>query len=222
MGESLKKRDEIRLEDTWDLGGHDALRPGLGGALLRDEGQTGDIQKFPGKIKEDGQAPATVWHLTTGYPRISRRSTCTRSSLWTRIRGIRNTRSTPTGRTRSAARPRGSPIYRAEILEIPDVTMKEFYPPDAGASALRTPVGADRVRETEHTLDPAIEEILARSMEATQNPAQIFGMFNNADIQFDPAVDGKGNQVTVTHGALHRSDAEPRPGAERVGVPFHV
>ncbi len=87
-----------------------------------------------------------------------------------------------------------------EILEIPDGTMKEFIrqtPELLRYERLLEQIGKRR----EHTLDPAIEEILARSMEATQNPAQIFGMFNNADIQFDPAIDGKGNQVTVTHGA---------------------
>ena len=56
MGESLKKRDEIRLEDTWDLG---AMMPSdqVWEELFKGtKDRLETYRSFQGKIKEDGQA----------------------------------------------------------------------------------------------------------------------------------------------------------------------
>lgn len=56
MGESLKKRDEIRPEDTWDLG---AMMPSdqVWEELFKGtKDRLETYRSFQGKIKEDGQA----------------------------------------------------------------------------------------------------------------------------------------------------------------------
>ena len=51
-----------------------------------------------------------------------------------------------------------------------------------------------------HTLSGPMEELLAQSYEATQGAAQIFNMFNNADVRFPAILDDKGREVRITHG----------------------
>lgn len=56
------------------------------------------------------------------------------------------------------------------------------------------------LKKKDHTLSVEMEELLARSYEATQGASQIFNMFNNADVKF-PAIKGaNGETVVITHG----------------------
>jgi len=53
-------------------------------------------------------------------------------------------------------------------------------------------------RSAEHVLPPEHEQLLALSGELAQGAADIFSMFNNADIRFPSIQDEKGNEVEVT------------------------
>ncbi len=68
-----------------------------------------------------------------------------------------------------------------------------------------------------HTLSAEMEELLAASMEATQSPAQIFNLFNNADIRFEPVTDRAGRELPVTHGTyislMEHEDRQVRKAA---------
>ena len=56
------------------------------------------------------------------------------------------------------------------------------------------------MKKKAHTLSAGMEELLARSMEATQSPSDIFNMFNNADVKFPSITDSEGKEIPVTHG----------------------
>lgn len=56
----------------------------------------------------------------------------------------------------------------------------------------------DLFRSAEHVLPPEQEQLLALSGELAQGAADIFSMFNNADIRFPSIIDEKGNEVEVT------------------------
>ena len=56
------------------------------------------------------------------------------------------------------------------------------------------------MRKKAHVLSPAEEKILAMSGEATSVGQDVFMMFNNADIQFEPFVDENGNKTELTIG----------------------
>ncbi len=45
-----------------------------------------------------------------------------------------------------------------------------------------------------------MEALLAKSMEATSAPSEIFNMFNNADVKFPEIMDEKNQPVRITHG----------------------
>lgn len=57
------------------------------------------------------------------------------------------------------------------------------------------------LKKKAHTLAAPMEELLAHSMEATQNPSQIFNMFHNADAKFPSITDQEGKELAVTHGS---------------------
>ena len=56
------------------------------------------------------------------------------------------------------------------------------------------------LRARPHTLDAAVEHILALSMEVAQAPAQIFSQLDNADLTFGEVADETGTPVELSHG----------------------
>lgn len=60
------------------------------------------------------------------------------------------------------------------------------------------------IRLKPHSLTPAEEAILAAAGEMARAPANVFGMFNNADLKFPTVKDEQGRDVEVTHGRYIR------------------
>ena len=75
------------------------------------------------------------------------------------------------------------------------------------------------LKKKEHTLSASMEALLAKSMEATAAPSEIFNMFNNADVKFPEIMDEKGTPVRITHGnyiaLMEKQDRRVRQSAFR-------
>ena len=86
-----------------------------------------------------------------------------------------------------------------EILAIPEETLDQFYREEPELAAYRRKIDMI-LRDKEHTLSPAEEQILAEAGEIAVGPGNIFSMFNNADIKFPSVTDVEGNRIQITHG----------------------
>ena len=86
-----------------------------------------------------------------------------------------------------------------ELLELPQDKLLMFMNFDNGIAHFKR-VMEQIIEKKPHTLSGPLEELLAQSYEATQGAAQIFNMFNNADVKFPAIWNGKGDTVTITHG----------------------
>ena len=86
-----------------------------------------------------------------------------------------------------------------EILSIPEEKLEAFMASGNGLDRYRRMIDQILAKKP-HTLSGPMEELLAQSYEATQGAAQIFNMFNNADVRFPQIVNEKGEKVQITHG----------------------
>ncbi len=86
-----------------------------------------------------------------------------------------------------------------EILTLPEETFKQFLQEEAGLGLYRF-VLEELVRQKPHVLSTEEEQLIARAEEVTQASANIFKMFNNADLTFEPVKDEEGHEVELTHG----------------------
>lgn len=105
------------------------------------------------------------------------------------------------GRARSLSYSAGelSSFLVPEILAIPAERLEAFMASGNGLAHYQRMI--DQILEKKpHTLSGPMEELLAQSYEATQDAAQIFNMFNNADVRFPAILDDKGREVRITHG----------------------
>lgn len=85
-----------------------------------------------------------------------------------------------------------------EILAIPKEVLQRYMESDSGMAEFKRLMEII-LNKRDHTLSAEMEELLARSYEATQGASQIFTMFNNADVKF-PAITGEhGQEIRITH-----------------------
>ncbi|HLT58857.1 MAG TPA: oligoendopeptidase F [Limnochordales bacterium] len=89
-----------------------------------------------------------------------------------------------------------------ELLQMPEARLREYL--DSPELALYRHHLEDILRHKPHTLSPPEEAILAAAGEVTQAPANVFDMFNDADLKFPAIQDEKGQWVELTHGRYIR------------------
>ena len=103
-----------------------------------------------------------------------------------------------------------------EIMAISDETLEKFYAEQPKLERYRRYLTNMR-RRKEHTLSPAEEKLLAAAGEMASAPDDIYGMFADADISFQDAVDSKGNAHPLRQGTFvsyeSSSDRELRKSA---------
>lgn len=90
-----------------------------------------------------------------------------------------------------------------EILAIGEEKLNAFFEEESQLGHYRRKIDLI-LREKEHTLSPAEEQILAEAGEIAVGPGNIFSMFNNADIKFPSITDVEGNRIQITHGNFIR------------------
>ena len=83
-----------------------------------------------------------------------------------------------------------------EIMAITDKQLDAFYADCPKLERYRRYLTNLR-RKREHILSPAEEKLLAAAGELSQAPDTIYGMFADADLKFDEALDADGNAHTV-------------------------
>ena len=86
-----------------------------------------------------------------------------------------------------------------EIVRIPEVILEKFYEDEP--RLLKYRIFLQRILQAKaHTLSEREEEMLAKAEELGQAPANIFAMFNNADLTFPEVENEKGEKLPLTQG----------------------
>ena len=83
-----------------------------------------------------------------------------------------------------------------ELMAISDVQLDSFYADCPKLERYRRYLTNLR-RKREHVLSPAEEKLIAAAGELARAPDNIYGMFADADLKFDDALDSDGNGHTV-------------------------
>ena len=95
-----------------------------------------------------------------------------------------------------------------EIMAISDEQLEAFYAEYPALERYRRALTDER-RFKAHTLSAAEEKLLASAGEMSGAPTQIYGMFANADITFEDAVDSEGNKHVLRQGNFVSYEESP-------------
>lgn len=88
-------------------------------------------------------------------------------------------------------------FYEPEILALGEESLRRFLEEAPGLKAYERGLEL-LLRQKDHTLDRAGEELLAKSGSVLSGPAQTYNLLENADLKFQP-VDHKGETIEITN-----------------------
>lgn len=215
----MKKRSEAAIETTWKL--EDILEDDQAWEALYAEAkkELERYQEFKGHL---GESADQLYQCLKFDDESSQKME--RLYVYARMRSDQDTRDQKYqemfGRAQSLSYSAAelSSFLIPELMEIPSERLDAFLASGSGIAHFRRAIDQILAKKP-HTLSGPMEELLAQSYEATQGAAQIFTMFNNADVRFPSIADADGAAVTITHSnyiaLMESSDRRVRENAFR-------
>ncbi len=200
MAAELKKRSEVRVEDTWNLSDIYKTMADYEADIKAVEGLVGEIAEMKGRLCENGKTLKKYFDINeeinkkldkaANYVmRLADQDTKNTEnqalrmklmSFWTKL-----------GESLAFAEP--------ELIEGLSAKKDELYKEEPGLHAYDVSI-RNILRMKEHTLSPEMEKLMASAGEVLGGASDVFGMFDNADLVFPEITDDKGEKVRITHG----------------------
>ena len=196
----MKKRDEIPVCDTWNLADILPSESAWEDLFRETESSLSGYKRYEGHLADSGE-------MLFSCLRFDEEMSLNIETLFVYGRQ-KSDEDTGNARYQELSSRARSLSYKAaglssflvpEILAIPQENLTEFRENTAELKRY------DRtfeiiLKKKDHTLSAPMEALLAKSMEATSGPSEIFHMFNNADVKFPEIKDEKNQPVRITHG----------------------
>lgn len=200
MANTLPTRDQVAVEDTWDLSlmyaDRDAweadvkLAQEMGRKLAAQEGHVCDsAQSLLQTLQQNTDLYRKLVHLDVYVSCLSDQDTGndTHQEMSQRfcsiIAGIQSSIS----------------FITPEILELEPAQLESYYQQCPELEAYRIDL-EDTLRLKPHILSKDMEKLLADAAEVCGNPGQTYSIFSNADMKFPEVMDENGEMVQITHG----------------------
>lgn len=194
------KREEIALEDTWKL--EDMLASDREWENLYQQ-EKEELQKYPQYKGRLGESADTLYQCLKFDDERSWKIEIL--YMYARMRMDQDTGNQhyqemfARAQSLSSSAAQQSSFMAPELLALPEEKLKEFFAADNGIQHFQRAMEQVLAKKP-HTLSGELEDLLAQSCEATQGAAQIFTMFNNADILFPVITGSEGESIRITHG----------------------
>ncbi len=196
--DEIRERSQIPAEDTWateDMYPSDAAWEEELDTLEQDQNE---LVSYAGRLGES--AEVLFAYLRKSEATDEKISLLANYCMRKSDEDTRNaTYQAMTGKFMSVVVAMGAALSfeTPELLAIPDDTMDGFYAAYPALERYRRALTNVR-RKKAHVLSPAEEKLLASAGELSQTPDTVYGMFADADLKFDDALDAEGNPRTVS------------------------
>ena len=208
MSQTIRKRTEIPVEDTWDLSdlyaSDEAWEKDL--ECLKEEGDT--LASYKDQLCQAEKLYAYLSAMEQADERADRLGNyCMRKA----DEDTRNaTYQAMSGKFMSAVVELGAQLSfeTPEIMAIDDETLEGFYATCPELNRYRRYL-TDMRRLRDHVLSPAEEKLLASAGEMSQAPDNIYSLFADADLTFKDALDSEGKPHPVSQGTFVACEESP-------------
>jgi oligoendopeptidase F len=201
---SLPKRDEIAVEDTWDLEAIYASDDVWEKEFEETKQMLPELKSFQGKLGESAETLFTYLQkqdevtkklgklYTYAHMRYDQDTT---NSFYQGLNDRASNLATQVSSTVSFAVP--------EILSLSEESLIQFLQSYEPLSLYKQAL--DEInRQRPHVLSKEEEALLADVREVANTSSNTFGMLNNADLKFPVIKDENGEEIEVTHGRYIR------------------
>ncbi|MDE6674254.1 MAG: oligoendopeptidase F [Acetatifactor sp.] len=200
MAKTLPTRDQVAVEDTWNLSLMYADREAweadlkqaqeMGKKLADQEGHVCDsAQSLLDTLRQQTDLYRKLNHLGVYVSCLSDQDTANdthqemNQRFYSIVAGIESSIS----------------FITPEILELETAQLEDYYKQCPDLEAYRIDL-EDTLRLKPHILSKEMEKLLADASEICNNPDQTYSIFSNADMKFPEVEDENGEMVQITHG----------------------
>lgn len=200
MEKTLPTREQVAVEDTWNLSlmyaGRDAwetdlkLAQEMGKKLAAREGHVCDsAQNLFDTLQEQVDLYRKLGHLGVYVSCLSDQDTGndTHQEMNQRFSSI------------LADIESSISFISPEILELDSAQIQDYYRQCPKLEEYRIDL-EDTLRLKPHILSKEMEKLLADVSEVCNNPDQTYSIFSNADLKFPEVEDENGEKIQITHG----------------------
>ena len=200
MAKTLPKREQVAVEDTWNLSlmyaDRDAweadlkLAREMGEKLATREGHVSDsAQNLLDTLREQTDLYRKLGHLGVYVSCLSDQDTGndTHQEMSQRYFSI------------EAGIESSISFITPEILELEPAQLEDYYRQCPALEDYRSDL-EDTLRLKPHILSKDMEKLRADASEICNNPYHTYSIFSNADLKFPEVEDENGEMVQITHG----------------------
>ncbi len=202
--EKIRTRQEIPVEDTWNLADLFASDEAWEAEFATVEADKNTLAAYAGHLAD---SPENLYAFLTLSEQVGTKMSMLAN--YTMRKGDEDTRNgayqAMTGKFMGAyvALDAAISFETPEIVAISDETMDSFYAQYPALERYRRYL-TDLRRKKAHILSEAEEKLLAAAGEMSQAPDDIYGMFADADLTFRDAADSEGVPHPVSQGTFVR------------------
>lgn len=210
----LPARDQVKVEDTWDLSSLYQSDAAWEEAFGQWEKRIPDYSRYQGKLDQDATTLAAALAFDVDFDCQGERlgtyaflktAEDTTNSVYQRMQGRYLNAASRAGQAASYLRP--------EILAISAGKMKDFLA-DERLAPYRLLLER-LLREKPHTLSKKEERLLAMQTEMAQAASQSFRQLHDADMKFGTLKDEKGQRVEISHASYSTLLHSPKRGVRK-------
>lgn len=199
-----RPRAEVPAEDTWDLTSIYPTKADWEADLERIRGIAAEINQLQGTL---GEGPGKLLEALTLEERLG--ELIEKAYAYAALEKDQDTANAEA----QAAADRATVLsvqvstdlafLEPEILGLPEGTVERYLEEEPRLGKYRHAL-EDMLRQREHVLDAATEQLLASAGEVMMAPSTVYGMLNDADMRYGTITNEEGEEVTLTKANYQR------------------
>ena len=200
MAKELLKREEVRVEDTWNVADMYATEADWEAALAKAEALTAEIEAMEGKCCASAENLLFVLDkLAEGHQILSLAYNYAQRLFDQDQKNTKHQAMSAKIGALHAKCAAKTAFIDPEILDTPDEVIENYFKELPALELYRKQI-AEINRLKPHRLSAEMEKLVALTSEMSDVAADTFSIFNNADLSFPEIEDENGEKVRITHG----------------------
>ncbi len=202
MAKELLSRDQVKIEDTWNLKDMYESEADWEKDLRIIEEKSAEIVKFEGEVCKSAANLLKVLELDAFVSEKLEYAYNYAARLFDEDQG-NTAHQSMSQRMFSIMAKLSSDIsfITPEILACPEEQLEEFFKEEPALELYRIEI-KEIQRQKAHTLSAEMEKVVAMTAEMSNTSQEVYEAFTNVDIKFPTVKDENGEEVVLTNGRL--------------------
>ena len=204
MAKTLPKREEVQIEDTWDLTPMYADAKAWEADLAKLDAKADALASYEGRMGESAQSLLEVMQLSDAIGLLIGRVYNYASRLYDQDLGNAKHQAMSAKAMSAYAKAMAKMAFvTPELLTISEDKLQAFYAESEALCLYKHHID-EQIRMKAHVCTPEIEQLLATSMEMRQTAEESYSILCDSDLKFPEITDENGEKVQITSGRFIR------------------